>query len=1096
MSSQAMHNTSDTTDSNDTHFISAEQPWPGLAAFTESARDFFHGRTKATSDLVRLVSTSHAAVLFGQSGLGKTSLIQAGLFPDLRLEAYLPIYVRLDHAEDAPPLAAQILATLEQVCRSRGVDFPVRQPDDTLWAYFHRQNADFWSDGIELLTPVLVLDQFEELFTIGNQSPERQARAAAFVDDLAGLVENRAPRLIRQQIETDPASGRDYDFARANFRLLLSLREDFLPDLESLMPQLPTLRLNRMRLLPMNGSEALQVVVQGGGQLVDAGVSERIVRFVAADKQGNTNVLEKLAVEPSLLSLICSELNLRRQASDLPQISADLLTGARDEILTNFYTRSLDGLPPKAGEFIEEHLLSESGYRNSFALDDALRQPQINRAVIDTLVSRRLLRLEERSGVLRVELTHDLLTQVARDSRNKRREAATQAEAKQQIELNRKKMRRLSALAGIMVAMVLGMGALSWQMFQAKQATQVALTEAQTQKQLAEKQTAVAEASKNAAVAAQEEASRQTKVAEGERIAAQDAQKRSTEALKQALEAERKATEAGAKARLQQLEAERLAASGQIDLAMLGFSDKYDTWKRIVGGTIANAQVGDQILIARGNNILYEYFSKMGMKTEDTIIVGFDSKTPQAQLISLQGRKPIYSLMELEAVGPALYLLLDDLHNPSRYFCAMANPRDFPILKSFEGTPGFPWEMQCNLMEAIHLAALGRDTDAETYMTRAIELGLLHPSLSSKDAISKSLTDISFYHYLDSRWKAFASGSSKDTQEKKERLPTWKERANLVRNVYLFRKVITNMNGRSKYLSVDSTANGNAFLLPYLKRILLARFDSKEWSEAVNAIQVKDKEDSGLTGILNSLPPNLRSKAMAELQLPVDWDSYSGWYERRLAAQAGPANITKGFLPAFLEMPWVVDTLQEWLTHEPDSNWAHKIEAERLSYAKQSDTTRTEIETHTLAAAKSKGATYRMIINGAYTLYISKKYAESIPLWRRSTQINPHSLDGPLMEVLARIELGEPPNSNMVTALTNINKIANNGKTEDGIKAEITYALEILKLETGVRESATSSLEKATIVSKSCGLDFFTKRNWHQKMLELLDKHRTLLCKP
>ena len=42
--------------------------------------------------------------------------------------------------------------------------------------------------------------------------------------------------------------------------------------------------------------------------------------------------------------------------------------------------------------------------------------------LIDQLVDRRLLRVEEREGMRRVELTHDLLTGVIRDSRDRRRD--------------------------------------------------------------------------------------------------------------------------------------------------------------------------------------------------------------------------------------------------------------------------------------------------------------------------------------------------------------------------------------------------------------------------------------------------------------------------------------------------------------------------------------------------------------------------------------------------------------------------------------------------------------------------------------------------
>ena len=83
--------------------LSSQNPWPGLSAFTEIDRDFFFGRERETSELVELVRQAPAGVLYGQSGLGKTSLVQAGLFPQLKQLDFLPFRVRFDHGDDAPP---------------------------------------------------------------------------------------------------------------------------------------------------------------------------------------------------------------------------------------------------------------------------------------------------------------------------------------------------------------------------------------------------------------------------------------------------------------------------------------------------------------------------------------------------------------------------------------------------------------------------------------------------------------------------------------------------------------------------------------------------------------------------------------------------------------------------------------------------------------------------------------------------------------------------------------------------------------------------------------------------------------------------------
>src|SRR6516165_236775 len=100
--------------------VDAQNPWPGLVAFTESLRDYFHGRVDEAEDLLRRVNRKNLTVLFGQSGLGKSSLLQAGLFPRLRAEGYLPVPIRLDHSPAAPPLSEQVKAAVSRAIVDAG----------------------------------------------------------------------------------------------------------------------------------------------------------------------------------------------------------------------------------------------------------------------------------------------------------------------------------------------------------------------------------------------------------------------------------------------------------------------------------------------------------------------------------------------------------------------------------------------------------------------------------------------------------------------------------------------------------------------------------------------------------------------------------------------------------------------------------------------------------------------------------------------------------------------------------------------------------------------------------------------------------------
>src|SRR5436190_14985658 len=101
-----------------------EHPWIGLAPFTESDCEFFAGRGDEIDQLLRLVKRDTLTLLYGVSGLGKTSLLQAGLFPVLRTEDYLPVPIRLDYVESADSLIKQVLDAIRAASAQAQVDAP------------------------------------------------------------------------------------------------------------------------------------------------------------------------------------------------------------------------------------------------------------------------------------------------------------------------------------------------------------------------------------------------------------------------------------------------------------------------------------------------------------------------------------------------------------------------------------------------------------------------------------------------------------------------------------------------------------------------------------------------------------------------------------------------------------------------------------------------------------------------------------------------------------------------------------------------------------------------------------------------------------
>jgi hypothetical protein len=421
------------TNNAETVTIDPENPWLGLFSYSEETRAYFHGRDEETAELARRVQRKLLTVLFGQSGLGKTSLLRAGLVPRLRVEGYCPIYVRVDYSPDSPPVAEQIKQAIFKATAETGywTRPGTALEGESLWEFMHHRGDLLRDTNGNALIPLLIFDQFEEIFTLAQADDARRLRASQFMEELADLAENRPPMALEAKLELDDNAAEDFDFARADYRILIALREDYLAHLESVKNIMPSITQNRMRLARMTGAQALSAVIKPGGRLVSQEVAESIVRFVAGGSE-----LINAEIEPSLLSLVCRELNTVRQMQGRSEISADLLAGSRETILTEFYERTLADQPIGVRRVIEDELLTESGYRESLAEERVLKALDAVGAKPESLaqlVDRRLLRIEERLDMRKVEITHDVLCSVVLSSRERRHEREALDEAERQL---------------------------------------------------------------------------------------------------------------------------------------------------------------------------------------------------------------------------------------------------------------------------------------------------------------------------------------------------------------------------------------------------------------------------------------------------------------------------------------------------------------------------------------------------------------------------------------------------------------------------------------------------------------------------------------
>lgn len=394
-------------------------PWLGLASYEYEDAYRFFGREKELEKLKDCVSNNLITTIYGISGSGKTSLINAGMCPQIEKENFLPVRIRLEHGSTKTYSQQIIKAVSDAMTRVNGeievVDqlvTPELVPEkEKLWLFFYA--STFWSATNHHIYPVVFIDQFEEIFT-KNDDDEI---VKDFFESISALQYENPPAGITKILE----NGERHTSLNItqDFRVVLIMREDFLARLEDYAYDSPALRKNRVGIKRMNGNQALEVITRPIPGLVSRDVALRIIAKVAGRTIKDTpTFLEQLSVDTSLLSLFCSEVYLKAAEQKHDTITKELIDQFGENILASFYTNTMKLVPQPTAEYLETHLLTRSGFRNAVAMEDIVADG-IHKEDLDKLCAKRLIRIETSEGTERVEFTHDVLCAIAKEHRDK-----------------------------------------------------------------------------------------------------------------------------------------------------------------------------------------------------------------------------------------------------------------------------------------------------------------------------------------------------------------------------------------------------------------------------------------------------------------------------------------------------------------------------------------------------------------------------------------------------------------------------------------------------------------------------------------------------
>ncbi len=464
-------------------------PYVGLEPFKEDESAFFFGRDREAEMIVANLTAARLTLLYAPSGVGKSSVLRAGVLPRLRQLAdddvdeedvaatTAAVACVSDWSTDPLEAVAEaVRAAVARVTGQRTADGPERRRSvDDLRRLLHAR-------GVAVL--YLILDQFEEYFFYHPADSATDTLTA----ELGELL-----------------TARDL-----NVHVLISIREDALAGLDRFKGQVPHLFGNYLRIAHLDRAAATAAIrlplaeynrrvpadaaVDVDPQLVDDLLDQVRAGSVAVDPDGasTASTTRSGLIEAPYLQLVLTRIweQERAQRSHVLRAATLEALGGAEVIVRSHLATVVDGLasdqvPVAAAVF--HHLVTASGSKIAYTADDLADvsdQPKAAvRALLEALSAgpRRILRpvppVAGAQGPPRYEIFHDVMggavlewrrQYVAEERRRKESErlVAEREQARVDALVARRHLRYTLLCVGLVVALLLTAGAVVgfWQL--------------------------------------------------------------------------------------------------------------------------------------------------------------------------------------------------------------------------------------------------------------------------------------------------------------------------------------------------------------------------------------------------------------------------------------------------------------------------------------------------------------------------------------------------------------------------------------------------------------------------------------------------------
>jgi len=404
------------------------EPFVGPRPFEREDQKYFFGRDQAASELVSLILSYPTVILYAQSGAGKTSLLKAKVLSvledkkgfdvppiarvrggtDVSDTEIANVYVAnalRDLSDNTLPAERRARMTLAEYLAER--PRPPRPPSEL---DEEEEDQEGQVRRASNRPRVLIFDQFEELFTL---YPERYNDRKNFFEQL------------REALDQDSL-----------LRVVFSMREDYIAELDPYVHILPDSLRTRFRLERLRKQPAVQAVLGPVSRFneqvppdkhiqISKDQAETLIdnlRTIKVHSGAGEVEFEGEFVEPVHLQIVCKALLEKMVAEGKPVITEGELKefGNVNQALAEYFERAIAKASQQGGvdegklrRWFNDVLITPDNTRST-VLRGKMQTAGISNEAIDVLAAERLIRSETRDNREWYELSHDKLIEPIR----------------------------------------------------------------------------------------------------------------------------------------------------------------------------------------------------------------------------------------------------------------------------------------------------------------------------------------------------------------------------------------------------------------------------------------------------------------------------------------------------------------------------------------------------------------------------------------------------------------------------------------------------------------------------------------------------------